>query len=156
MEGVIKAAKLGYKNIAVTVNANMGDDLSKIRKIEKDHNISVTSLVICTTGISKKRIDEINEYADIVWSCASQGIRKNTGARAILQLSAAIPVFVLTKKGLDLAAGYCSNEQLIRGLDINKQFYVSGAGKGIKIRMGNFNSFLREEKLPVRSHKEPR
>jgi hypothetical protein len=73
-----------------------------------------------------------------------------------LQLSAAIPVFVLTRKGLDLAAGYCSDKQVISGLDANKQFYVSAAGKGIQIRMGNSNSFLREEILPVRSNKEPR
>jgi putative methanogenesis marker protein 8 len=53
-EGIIKAAELGYKKIAVTVNACMDDNLSEIRKIERDRNISVVLLVICTTGITKK------------------------------------------------------------------------------------------------------
>ncbi|PIV53911.1 MAG: hypothetical protein COS17_01325 [Elusimicrobia bacterium CG02_land_8_20_14_3_00_37_13] len=140
IEGVIRASKFGYKNIAVTVNGYLEDDLSKLKEIERNLNISVTSLIVCTTGIDEERIKEINEYADIVWSCASQEIREMTGKKAILQISTGIPVFVLTKKGLNLVAGYSSDEQLIRELNSGKQYLISGKCEGTKIGMGNFNA----------------
>lgn len=154
--GVKKAAELGYKNIAVTINGFTDEDLAELKKIENDTNISITSLVVCTTGVLKKRIKEINCFTDVVWSCASKEIREMTGKRAILQISTGIPVFVLTKKGLDLAAGYASDDSNIRNLDSNKQYLVSGKAEGVKIKMGNFDAYLKESKLPVRSKKEPR
>jgi len=155
LEGVIKAAEIGYKNIAVTLNGFTESDLSRLRKIERDYNASVTSLIVCTSGISRERVKEINKYADLVWSCASQEIREETGKKAVLQLSLAIPVFVLTKKGLKFVSGYSSDEKLIRDLDTRKQYLICNKYGGKKIKMGNFNSFLTGTNLPVRSNKEP-
>jgi hypothetical protein len=97
----------------------------------------------------------VRTFADLVWSCASAGIRK-LGARAILQLSTAIPVFVLTKKGLNLVASYSSNEEIIKNLDLRKRYLLSGRHRGRKVKMGNFSTYLNEAKLPVRSKREPR
>ncbi len=156
IEGLRRAAELGSKKIAVTINGYKGENLSDIKKIEKDNGLSITSLAICTTGVKEERIEEIKDYADLVWSCASEGIRKKVGKKAILQLSTAIPVFVLTEKGLNFLAGYSNEGELIRKLDPEKQYLISGKHEGKKIRMGNFNSYLGEAKLPVRSKKEPR
>ncbi len=76
VKGLEKAVKLGYKNIAVTISGFLGDGLSKIRGIEKKYNVSATVMIVCTTGVSEEEIKEIGKYADIVWSCASEGIRE--------------------------------------------------------------------------------
>ncbi len=156
VEGVKKAVELGYKNIAVTVNGFMDEKLSVIRDIEKRNGVAVTILTVCTTGTGLERIKEINGYADLVWSCASKEIREVTGKRAILQLSQVIPVYVMTGKGIRLVSGYCSDEKAINGLDLSRQYLISSnSNRGRKIRMGNFDNFLSECKLPERSRKEP-
>ena len=59
IEGVEKAALLGYKKIAVTINACADEPLHKLGEIERKYKISVTSLFVCTTGINKGIIQEI-------------------------------------------------------------------------------------------------
>ena len=154
-EGVKKAALLGYKNIAVTVNASMDEAFKRLREIEKNSGISLTILALCTTGINKKRIQEISKYADMVWSCASKEVRTIIGKTAIMQLSRKIPVFILSKKGLDLASAYSSEKNLITNLNLRNQYIVTGSGKGKKIKMGNFNVRFSKATLPVRHKSEP-
>jgi len=107
--GVIAAAKEGYKNIAVTVNAYQGEGLKSIRALEKQCGISVIILAICTTGISGKRINEIEKYADLVWACRSREVRNVLCVKAIEILSNASPVYILTQKGKMFVSGYSSN-----------------------------------------------
>ncbi|MBU0570552.1 MAG: DUF2099 family protein [Candidatus Omnitrophica bacterium] len=156
IEGVELAAKLGHKTIVVTVNATTGERLREFRRIENKYNVSVISLVICTTGVTGKRIEEIGKDADIVWSCASEEIREKIGKKAILQLSEKIPVFVLTAKGLDLVDSYSDKENVIKTLNTKRQYLVVSRGEGQKFKMGNFRCFLREAILPVRDKKEPK
>lgn len=156
IEGVELAAKLGHKTIVVTVNATTDERLKEFRRIENQYNVSVISLVVCTTGVTGKRIEEIGKYADIVWSCASEEIRERVGKAAVLQLSEKIPVFVLTQKGLDLVAGYSDKPEMIRNMNVEKQHLISGKNKGEKLKMGNFNGFLSEVVLPVRDMMEPK
>ena len=156
VKGLEKAAKLGYKNIAVTISGFLGDGLSKIREIEKKYNVSATVMIVCTTGVTEEKIKEIGKYADIVWSCASEGIRETIGRRSILQVSTGIPVFVLTQKGLELVANYCSNEKALVKLDVKKQYLISGKHRGKRIKIGDFTTYLSEAKLPVRDGKEPK
>ena len=107
--GVIAAAKEGYKNIAVTVNAYQGEGLKSIRALEKQCGISVIILAICTTGISGKRINEIEKYADLVWACRSREVRNVLCVTAIEILSNASPVYILTQKGKMFVSGYSPN-----------------------------------------------
>lgn len=158
IKGIETAVSLGYKKIAVTINGCMENDLKKIKKIEDKFGISVTVLIVCTTDIDKKTINQILKHGDIVWSCASCRVREIIGKKSILQLSEAIPVFVLTSKGLELAIGYCSDKRLLNKLNDKKQYLISGKNKnGIlkQIKMGNYNGYLSKTKLPVRSTKEP-
>ena len=156
VKGVEKAAKLGYKNIAVTINALMDEDFKELEKIEEKYNVSVTSLTICTTGATEEEILEIEKYSDIVWSCASEGVREIIGKKAIVQFSRKIPVFVLTKKGLDLVSGYSARSDIIKNLDMRKQYFIAYNGRGDKIQVGDFDAWLTESKLPVRDKKEPK
>ena len=155
IEGVKEAARAGYKNIAVTVNGSMQERLAELEKIEKYYKIRITSLVVCTTGISSKKAQEIEKYADIVWGCASEKVRGIIGPKSILQLSKKIPVFVLTKKGLDLISSYSSDEGAVKNLDLKKQYIITSAREGKRIKMGDFNVCLNMSRLPVRSEKEP-
>ena len=107
--GVIEAAKEGYKNIAVTINAYQGESLKSIRALEKQYDISLTILVICTTGINRGRINEIEKYADLVWACRSREVRNVLCVKAIEILSNASPVYVLTQKGKVFVSGYSPN-----------------------------------------------
>jgi putative methanogenesis marker protein 8 len=156
IEGVRKAAALGYSKIAVTVNGSMDESLKDLYRIENDNGVTLTSLAVCTTGISTERTNHINEYADMIWSCASEEVREMTGKKAILQLSRKIPVFVLTGKGLDLLSGYCSKGDIIKNLDVNRQYLVASDVRGDKMRMGAFGVGLTPSALPVRDEKEPR
>ncbi len=155
INGVKRAIRLGYKKIAVTVNGCMDESLHEIRKLEKRHDVSIAILVVCTTGTDGKRIGEIKEYADLVWSCGSEGIRNIVGKKAILQLSVIIPVFVLTGKGINLVQGYFHATDALRKLDLNKQYVVSNKPQGEKVKIGKFESYLCQAELPVKSKKEP-
>jgi len=159
IKGVEAAVKLGYKKIAVTINACMNEDIKMIKRIEREKDVSIISLIVCTTGINKKKVKELKKYADIVWSCASEEVRNLIGKESILQISKAIPVFVLTQGGLNLVSGYSSKKQLLKGLDLKKQYLISGTNignNGKKIMMGNYEGYLSVSKLPVRSSREPR
>jgi len=156
VKGVKKAAELGYKNIAVTINAFMCENFKELEKIEKKYNVSVTSLTICTTGATEEKIREIAKYSDIVWSCASGSVREIIGKKAILQLSKKIPVFVLTQKGLNLVSGYSTEEYFMKSLDPKKQYILDSTREGKRLEIGDFEAYLREIKLPVRSESEPR
>jgi putative methanogenesis marker protein 8 len=151
--GLKKAAQLGYKKIGVTINACM-DNLAEVDQVVGDYGVEIISLVVCTTGINTNELALVRKHADLVWGCASAGVRK-LGKRAVLQLSIAIPVFVFTKKGIKLASAY-SDDNLIEELDTKKQYLVSSTYKGQGIKMGDFGAYLSEHKLPVRSLKEPR
>jgi len=156
LKGIEKAAYLGYKNIAVTINASMDVPVNILRNMEKNLGISLTSMAVCTTGITSSRIMEIVENTDIVWSCASEKLREIAGRRAIMQLSMKIPVFVLTKKGLNLINSYSHDKNIMERVNPGSQYLIAGSvSKGEEVRIGNFKSYLSEAKLPVRHSQEP-
>lgn len=148
-EGVKRAVEAGYKKIAVTVNGRDAGQLKEIRQFASANNVSVTILVVCTTGITSGKIEQIRDYADVVWSCTSLDVRQKIGAAALLQISKQIPVFVLTKKGMDFTAFYADDKSFLSGLDEHKQYLVSSEPGGSKTKLGIYNCFLREERLPV-------
>jgi putative methanogenesis marker protein 8 len=155
IEGLKKAAEKGYRKIAVTINGYTDDDLSRIPIIEKEYGIKAVSIIVCTTGISRKRAEHISQWSDLIWSCASGEVREIVGRLSVLQISLGIPVFVLTKKGLDFTSNYASEPDLIRGLALNTQYIISGKFKGLSIKMGDISTYLSKSYLPVRSKKEP-
>ena len=155
IEGIKRAIQLGYRNIAVTVNGYSGENLSEIRELERMHDLSIKIMVVCTTGTGKNRILEIKKYADLVWSCGSEDIRNIIGKEAVLQMSIIIPVFVLTRKGINLVRSYLSSTKMILEFDNERQYIVSHIPQGHAIVAGNFNAYLCETTLPLRSIKEP-
>jgi len=107
--GVVEAVKKGYKRIALTLNVFGDESLKDVRALESRHGISIIILAVCTTGIKKRRLIEIEKYADMVWACHSGDIKDQLGKKAIKTLSGASPVYVLTEKGVKLISGYSPN-----------------------------------------------
>jgi len=150
------AAKKDYKKIAVTINGFTNEDASRIKVIEKKFGIQAVVIFVCTTGISPDRIEHILKYGDIVWSCASGAVREKIGACSRLQITTGIPVFVLTKRGLDFTSAYCGDPKTLQELNPDKQYLIAGHIRGKRIQMGTMTTYLSQTKLPVRSTKEPR
>ncbi len=158
IEGLKKAVELGYRRIAVTINGFAGERLEDVRRLEEKLDASVTILTVCTTGVDRERAEEIARYSDLAWGCASLHVREAVGRAAKLQIGVKIPVFILTRKGLDFLSSYASKEfkSHIRG----GKYLVTRSTKnigGIKIEMGDFTAYLQKvESLPVRSKDEPK
>ncbi|MDD5156206.1 MAG: DUF2099 family protein, partial [Candidatus Omnitrophica bacterium] len=154
--GAKEAIKAGYKAIAVTVSGDSAGDLKALRLLEKENGVRVISLAVCTTGIAKDKIALIRDYADLVWSCASSDVRQMIGPLAKCQLSKQIPVFVLTKNGVDFVSAYADESELIKSLDAKKQYLFSNKLNGQRVKLGSFKAFISESKLPVNTRNMPR
>ncbi len=154
--GIRKAAELGHRNIAVTINGYLGASLGEARKTEKDCGVCLTIIVVCATGAERNRIAEVRDHADMVWSCASAGIRELVGPASVVQVSTAIPVFAVTERGVHFLACYSSSGDIFAKLDLTKQYLIAGNARGTAMKMGKMNTFIAEADLPVRSKKEPR
>lgn len=152
--GIEAAIRDGYKNIAVTVCGHSVEELKIIRLLEEKHAVSIVCLAVCTTGISKDKINMIRDYADLAWSCASFDVRRDIGPLSRMQLSRQIPVFVLTKKGIEFVSAYSLEEEIIKNIDIRKQYLVSNEPKGQPFYLGGFKRYISETRLPVNSHDE--
>jgi putative methanogenesis marker protein 8 len=84
-----------YERVAVTVTASQ--DIVTLKNLSKD----IAIFVVHTTGITPEQA-EYTTKADLVWGCASVNVPKIAGPRSLVQLGVAIPVFVLTRKGVNL------------------------------------------------------
>lgn len=105
-KGVMRAAELGFKKVAVTVAGFLSDSMREIRDIEKRRGIKVAIFSVCNTCAEEEDVENILEYADIACASASKILRKKAGSKALIQLGVTIPVFALTKFGKHLMLTY--------------------------------------------------
>lgn len=160
-EGVKKASELGYKNIAVTVRGDESYTISAIREFSEARNINIIILVVCNTGIDERQAIVARDCGDIVWACASKEVREVVGPSSLLQVGMKIPVFVLTKRGVDFITSY-SKDKILRERfkNLEQKHYITSSKYregAVKINMGKFFVYLYQvEKLPVSTWDEPR
>jgi putative methanogenesis marker protein 8 len=152
-EGVLKAAMMGCRKIAVTVRGDEAEIIKSIRDFEKGFrdaknglykndgrkkppqadsvkdkpgNLEVVILAICNTGISAQHAQTVSDSADLAWACASKEIRNIAGPRSILQVGMKIPVFVMTEKGLNFISAYSSDDIIKEKLgNIAQKHYIT-------------------------------
>lgn len=98
VEGVKKAAELGYKKVAVTIADSK--TAKKLRELETEFGLELIVIAVHVTGVSKEEAQSLLENSDLATGCASKYIREF--AKPIVQVAAAIPLFALTKKGKEL------------------------------------------------------
>lgn len=147
VEGTKVAKELGHEKIATTLAAGSARKLKDLKKIE-----GVTALALCTTGIKRREAYEIREYADLAWACASKYVRELVGPSSYLQVGTTIPVFALTKLGLELISARIKKldkklTKSLEGLEFNKKYHL-----------GHYNdTFYIEQvkELPVTCEKAP-
>ncbi len=154
-QGVKEAVKAGYKTIAVTIIGDSAESLKRLRLLEKENGVKIILLAVCTTGVDRDKIALIGNYADLVWSCASFDVRQAIGSLAIIQLSKQIPVFVLSKNGIDFVSAYADESEIINSLDIKKQYLFSNEYSKQYVHLGRFKVFISESKLPVNARRLP-
>ena len=98
VNGVRKAAELGNRKIAVTIADS--NTAKKVRQIESELGLDIVIIAVHVTGVNKQEAQALLENSDLVISCASRYIREL--AKPLMQVAAAIPLFVLTQKGKEL------------------------------------------------------
>jgi len=159
LEGVKKAIKKGFKDIAVTIRGDESFAFKDIRSLEKSSGANITMLAICNTGIGEDDARLISKYCDLAWTCASKPVRDIVGPSSILQIGMKIPVFVITKKGIGFISNYSSDSLKVeKTLDSSKHYITSNKKEenGIKVNMGRFSVFLYQiDSLPVHTDDIP-
>jgi len=133
-EGVLKAANLGYKRVAVTVASFLSESMEKIRRIEEKKGIKVAIFSVCNTCASSKDAERILSYADIVCASASRLIRGKVAPKALMQLGVTIPVFALTEFGKSLILAYLEEfkDKLVIFRTSKLPYQVEGKGPKIE------------------------
>ncbi|MBL7060959.1 MAG: DUF2099 family protein [Actinobacteria bacterium] len=160
LKGVGKALNYGYRNIAVTVRGDEDDIIFKIMNLEQEYNANIVILVVCNTGIDEEQAMNIKIGGDLIWACASKHVRDIIGPESILQVGMKIPVFVVTKKGVNFITSYSKDSNLgkfLSGLE-NKHYITSNRYEdgGIKVNMGKFSVYLYEtDILPIKAIDQP-
>ena len=96
--GVKRAAKLGYKRIAVS--AVDPDTAKQLRELEAELALELTIIGAHTTGLSREDALELINYVDIITGCASKAIRDII--KPLAQVGTAVPLFAVTQKGKEL------------------------------------------------------
>lgn len=98
IEGVLKAIKMGHKNIAVSIIS--AEDAEKLRNIEKEHEgVNIYIFAAHVTEISREEAQELFDHADVITSCASKYIREIGEERGSFKAGASIPIYGATKAG---------------------------------------------------------
>jgi putative methanogenesis marker protein 8 len=98
IEGVLKAIKMGYKNIAVSVISP--DDAKKLRDIEKEHEgVNIYIFAAHVSEMSKEDAEALFDTADVITGCASKYIREVGENRDVFKAGASIPIYGVTEAG---------------------------------------------------------
>ncbi|MFO7929551.1 MAG: DUF2099 family protein, partial [Candidatus Humimicrobiaceae bacterium] len=129
LEGVKLAVELGYRKIAVTVRGDESEIIKKIRDFSLDSKTDIVILAVCNSGIDKREAEIVRDNADLGWACASKEIRRIVGPISIVQVGVKIPVFVITRRGVDFISNYSKDGKLREKL---KDFAKHLAPEGLR------------------------
>ncbi|WP_094227550.1 methanogenesis marker 8 protein [Methanolobus psychrotolerans] len=113
--GVRKAAKIGYRKIAVTVV--FPETARQLRELEAELDLELTIIGAHVTGINREFAENLLKYVDIVTSCASKNIRELV--KPLVQVGNAVPLFGITQRGKELL--------LERAKEVDSPLLVSSA-----------------------------
>jgi len=98
IKGTLKAIKMGYKKIAVTIVS--ADDAKKLREIERESvDIKIYIFAAHVSEISKENAETLFNNVDVVTGCASKYIREIGDEKDFFKAGASIPIYGVTESG---------------------------------------------------------
>jgi len=98
IKGTLKAIKMGFKNIAVTIVSP--EDAKKLREIERENkDIKIYIFAAHVTQLSRGDAEDIFNNSDVVTGCASKYIRKIGEEKNLFTAGASIPIYGVTEAG---------------------------------------------------------
>jgi putative methanogenesis marker protein 8 len=98
IKGVIKAIKMGFEKIAVTLVS--ASDAKKIREIEKQNpGVKIYLFVAHVTQISREDAENLFKYADVITGCASKCVREIGDEKGHFRAGESIPIYGITEDG---------------------------------------------------------
>lgn len=97
-EGIKKAIKQGYKNIAVTIA--LANDIDMINKLKAENpNVNIYVFVVHTSKRSAEDARILFDGCDVATACASKYIREIGEKESIKTVGQSIPIYAKTKNG---------------------------------------------------------
>lgn len=99
INGYVKAAEAGFKNIAVTITGHNALDARRLREMGNASGAKPIIFSVHNTGINDEEARTLADNCDAVWACASKAVREIVGARSRIQIGISIPVFGITPMG---------------------------------------------------------
>ncbi len=99
VKGFGKAFKLGYRKVAVTITGHRDFEARQLWEMGKVCGHPPIILAVHNTSIKEEQAGVLSEYADLIWGCASQAVRRVAGKEAKIQIGVGIPVFAMTEVG---------------------------------------------------------
>lgn len=106
LAGVKEAIKMGKRKIAVSVAANDNYLHEELTKLELENKVTIYKFGLCSTGIDEKTAKIMEEYADVVWSCASKQVHEHIDPASLFQVGVKIPVYIMTEKGYEIVKNH--------------------------------------------------
>ncbi|MDO5848465.1 MAG: DUF2099 family protein [Methanobrevibacter sp.] len=98
IDGIKKAIRNGYKNIAVTIA--LAKDIEEINRLKETYpNVNIYVFAVHTTGISKEDARELFDGSDVITACASKHIREIGDEESLKTVGQSIPIYSKTKNG---------------------------------------------------------
>lgn len=97
LEGLKKALKLGYKNIALTILPS--EMIKEIREYPVPSDVNVYIFVAHTTKTKKEDVKMIFDNADIVTACASKNIIEYAQERKPYYYGKSVPIYAVSENG---------------------------------------------------------
>jgi putative methanogenesis marker protein 8 len=98
IKGTLKAIKMGFKKIAVTIVD--AEDTIKLREIESEHDdVQIFIFAAHVSEISKKDAITIFNNADVVTGCASKYVRGIGDEKNYYKAGVSIPIYGVTTSG---------------------------------------------------------
>ncbi len=98
IKGTLKAIKMGFKKIAVTIVD--AEDTTRLREIENEHDdVQIFIFAAHVSEISKKDAITIFNNADVVTGCASKYVRGIGDEKDYYKAGVSIPIYGVTTSG---------------------------------------------------------
>lgn len=109
MGGLMRAAEMGYKRIAVTVAGPDAPTAQAIKTKERELGIQIVVVSVHNSAVCGFMAELLVYFSDLLYLCASRQLQEIAGKRALLQMGTSIPVLAMSEEGKKLILNRAMN-----------------------------------------------